>query len=217
MPAPPYPPPIINRPPPKPPLLQSLGKILAVKLMPEGEKFEWDSEGPAGQGGEVKWYGLAPVLAVQAVVPKVQSTIFIGQSLYMLENVVSIFDKQTGFIMYMNQFINKSKTWAELTQVPIWPKLIRTSAVAGLPQDPPVAMAPLVLLGAGYDPFRGYWVEFQGNFFLGFPLFQPVGGGNYTIAFNGGNVSSQAGAQALTANGFDMPVGEFGGIRTKKC
>jgi hypothetical protein len=28
------------------------------------------------------------------------------------------------------------------------------------------------MLNAGFDAFRGYWIEFAGNYFLQFPLFK---------------------------------------------
>ncbi len=207
-------PPLIHRPPPPPPPLRSKGRVLAVKLMPENEPFEWDSSGPQGNYASVKWYGLCPVLLVERVIPKTQSTIFYGQRLYMLDNDCSIFDFITGWEHYMDQFLNKSKTWSELTQIPIWPGLRRIYTQPQLPQDPPVAEAPLTLLGAGYNPLKGYWVEFQGNFFLGFPLFQPASGANNQIAYGGGNASQQENVtQSLTANGFDVPQGDG----SKKC
>lgn len=211
MPTPPAPP---AGPAPKPPLVESKGRILAVKLMEASEKFEIDSAGPQGNFANVIWYGLAPVLLVEEIVPKVQSTIFQGPRLYMLQNDVGIFDQVTGWDKYMAQFLNKEVMWAELTQIPVWPGLRRIFTQPQLPQDPPVAMSNLILLGAGYDPLKGYWVEFAGNFFLGFPLFQPVGGGNYVIA--GTNTPAnpavtQQGGQALTATGFDVPAGGTSG------
>src|SRR5271166_2933556 len=91
---------------------KSAGLILAVKLMPEGEKFEWDSQGPAGNGASVKWYGCAPVMRVNFIIPKTQTTLIYGHSLYMLGNDVSIFDNVTGWEKYMDVYINKSKTWS---------------------------------------------------------------------------------------------------------
>ncbi len=204
------------RPVAPPPILRSKGRILGVKLMPENEKWEWDAEGPSGQGGETKWYGLAPVMLIQNIVPKVQSTLFYGLTLYMLHNDAGIFNQQTGFIKYMDQFLNVSKTWAELEQVPIWPGLIRIATMPVEPQPTPVAMGKLVMLGAGYEPTKGYWVEFAGNFFLGFPLFQPADGTNWQIAYGGGPANVNPGQAALTANGFDVPVGDIDGSK-KKC
>lgn len=190
---------------------QSKGLILAVKLMPEGEKFEWDSQGPAGNGASVKWYGCAPVMRVNFIVPKVQTTLIYGHSLYMLGNDVGIFDNVTGWEKYMDVYINKEKTWSELDQVPIWPHLQSLAATPLPPPDPPVVEAKLKLLGAGYHPLHMFWAEFAGNYFLNFPLFQPQNGG-WTIAYGGGIAnpnSPAAGAAALTANGFDVPQGDI--------
>lgn len=201
-------PPIINRPAPPAPPLASKGRILAIKLMPDQEAFELDSTGPQGNYANVPWYGLRAVLSVEAYLPKVQSTIFYGPSLYMLQNDVGIFDKQTGFVKFMDQFLNKPKIWAELTQVPIWPGLRRISSNPVAPQDPPVVESKLTMIGAGYDPQKQFWVEFQGNFFLGFPLFQPITGSNFQVAFGGG--VANAGSSPLTATGFDVPAGSGG-------
>jgi hypothetical protein len=193
---------------------KSRGKILGVKLMPEGERFEWDAEGGlAGTGSSIKWYGLAPVLRVNFIVPKVQTTLIYGHSLYMLHNDVSIFDNVTGWEKFMDQFVNKQKTWSELVDIPIWPHLVTMAMQpTSTPNiERPVAEAKLTLIGAGYHPLHQFWLEFQGNFFLGFPLFQPEGGGNYQIAYGGG--PAKQGAAALTANGFDVPPGDG----EKKC
>lgn len=182
--------------------------------MEPSEPFEIDSAGPQGNYANVTWYGLAPVMLVESIINKTQSTVFHGQRLYMLQNDVGIFDQVTGWDRYMDQFLNKPVMWAELTQIPVWPGLRRIYTQPQLPQDPPVAMSNLVLLDRGYDPLRGYFVEFAGNFFLGFPLFQPADGTNYVIA--GTNIPanpavSKAGGQSLTANGFDVPVGDANG------
>jgi hypothetical protein len=182
--------------------------------MEASEPFELDSSASQGNFANIPWYGLAPVLLVESIINKTQSTVFHGQRLYMLQYDAGIFDQVTGWNKYMDQFLNKEVPWAELTQIPVWPSLRRISAKPIAPQDPPVAMANLTLLDAGYDPLRGYFVEFAGNFFLGFPLFQPADGTNYVIA--GTNTpanpaTSAAGGQTLTANGFDVLVGDGSG------
>lgn len=183
--------------------------------MDPSEPYELDSSGAQGNFANVKWYGLAPVLSVQSLLPKVQSTVFYGNTLYMLDNDVGIFNRQTGFVKFMDQFLNRSVPWAELTQIPYWPGLRRLSAKPVAAQDPPVAMAPLIMLGAGYDPLKGYWLEFQGNFFLGFPLFQPADGTQYQVAFGGGPANpGSPGSSPLTASGFDVPVGGNGGKKS---
>lgn len=193
-------PPLINRPgPPKPPL-QSKGRILGVKLLDEPgvDTFEVVNVAP-GNAGTQDWYGYVAVLSITDYDPKVQSTIFYGNSLYMLNNSVGLWNSSEAFEIYMRMFKNRSKVWGELDQVPVSPFLRRMN-LNPVPQDPPVAAGYLTLLGAGFNPLKGFWVEFQGNFFLNFPIFQPESGSNTNRAMN-------AQTNPLTATGFNVPPG----------
>jgi hypothetical protein len=154
--------------------IQSVGRILAIKLL--DEKYELDPQGPTGNAAVTKWYGYAPILSVESFFPKTQSTIFYGQSLYNLGFGVGVFDKQTLFTNFIRVFSNKLHRWGELVDIPVAPWLINIYLTPTVPQPPPVAHAKVIALGGGYDPSLGYWVEFQGNYWLTFPLFRPAPG-----------------------------------------
>ena len=168
------------------------GRVLGLKLLPTGEDFEVDTAGLEGAGAIVDYYGYAPILSVENYFPKVQSTIFYGQNLYMPGHAVGVFDNQTRFKYFLSRYKNKKKVWAELAQVPISPYLRRIYVEPTIPQDPPVVEASIQLIDGGYDPLKGYWVEFLGNFFLSFPLFQPQQGFGQPFTANQPSIGTPA-------------------------
>src|SRR5271165_6380088 len=171
---------IINRPAPSIPPFNPRGHILGVKLL-EGEDFELDASGTYANNESITWYGYQAMLSVESYLPKVQSTIFYGQTLYMLTHSVGIYDKPSGFLRFMDQYIHKRpRIWGELSEIPIPPQFNRINLFPPLPpSEPPIVEAKLRVWGAGYDSEKGYWIEFKGNYWLEMPLFQPAIGNDY--------------------------------------
>jgi hypothetical protein len=118
--------------------------------------------------------GLRSVLSVRDIVGKVQSTVFFGDTLHLLWNFAGQLDPQQAFVQFLKEFYNKPVTWAQLSAPPPNP-LMQTRRIYLQPMpdaEPPVAQGAMTLLDAGYDPLRGYWCEFKGNFWLHIPVFR---------------------------------------------
>ncbi len=119
------------------------------------------------------------ILAVTGIVAKLQTTVLFGNNLFSVAygtgaSIQSNLDPQTVFGLFLNTYKNRPERWAQLAVIPPPPVpypayLLQQNP---FPMRPPVSKGTLTLLNAGYDPMRGYWVEFAGNYFLGFPLFQ---------------------------------------------
>jgi hypothetical protein len=114
-------------------------------------------------------------MAVTRILAKLQTTILYGNSLYMMGWDAGQLNAQEGFIFFTSQTYNRSCIWGELSVMP-------PSAVPGLiygqgmqsafPPPPPAKKGTIKLLSSGFDPYRGYWMEFAGNYFLTFPIFK---------------------------------------------
>lgn len=121
--------------------------------------------------------GLRAVLSVRMVWAKLQTTVLFGDSLYMIWYDVGQFDRFTGFNLFLKPYFGLSIPCAQLSAPPYaaTPNLYNMQLIgmgAIPPEPPPVATANVTMLASGFDPLRGYWIEFAGNYFLGFPLFQ---------------------------------------------
>lgn len=141
------------------------GNILAIKL----------GTTHVGVPGFSTQSGYRAILAVRTIVAKVQTTVLFGDSLYSV-GPQSNLDSFTIFRMFVNSYGGRNEIWAQLSQVPLFTSstynLQYQAGFLQVPQPPPISEGQVTALQGGYDPLRGYWVEFAGNFFLGFPLFQ---------------------------------------------
>lgn len=131
---------------------------------------------PPGFGG-VPWDdGLRAVLSVRTVWAKVQTTVLFGDSLYMIWYDIGQFTRQDGFRLFLRQYFKHPIPAAQLSQPPFaaTPAYYLRAQTTGLvsPPAPPVATGKVTMLNAGFDPLRGYWIEFAGNYYLTFPLFK---------------------------------------------
>lgn len=126
--------------------------------------------------GGVPWDdGLRAMLSVRMILAKVQTTILFGDSLYMLSNDIGQFNKQDGFKMFLKQFFNHPITAAQLDRPPFAATPAAYMLVGRghiMPPAPPIAIDKVTMLNSGFDPLRGFWIEFAGNYFLHFPLFK---------------------------------------------
>ena len=114
--------------------------------------------------------GYRPILSVQRIVSKVQTTVLYGNDLYGI-TLMSNLDEPTIFRNFLKTFANKPETWVQLAMIPNPPIPYPGLSLAYRPNIPPVASNVLTLLNAGYDA-GGYWVEFLGNYFLTFSIFK---------------------------------------------
>jgi len=91
----------------------------------------------------------------------------------MIHYDVGQFTVANSFAFFCQQFYNLSKQWYQLAAPPPNP-LIFGSQVYMIPQAPPpdpIACGMMTLLDSGFDPLRGFWLRFQGNFDITCPLF----------------------------------------------
>src|SRR5277367_640785 len=123
--------------------------------------------------------GYRAILSVTMVWAKVQTTILFGNSLYMIWYDIGQLTRQDGFKAFLKAYFKHSIPAAQLSQPPFaaTPALyLKANSLPVAPPAPPTATGNVTMLNAGFDPFRGYWIEFAGNYFLpppnGFPLFQ---------------------------------------------
>lgn len=126
------------------------------------------------QNGVQEQIGYRPILSVQRIVAKVQTTVFFGNDLYGI-GLMSNLDEMTIFKDFVTSFANRVETWVQLLVIPNppipYPRL--PYLMTGYTQAiPPISTGKVVVMDAGYDPLRGYWIEFAGNYFLQFPIFQ---------------------------------------------
>ena len=145
--------------------------ILAIQLSAAepGQILPWDGVAYAD--------GQRAIMTVNQVLAKVQTTLFFGDSLYMIWYSIGTMKPQDGFSFFLKEFYNRPMPYAQLSQLPyastpaLYRKMVQTP-----PPAPPVATGNLTLLNSGFDPSKGYWVEFAGNYFLTMPLFQNTEG-----------------------------------------
>lgn len=147
------------------------GNILALKLgvSEPGQVVPWN-----GNPIEDGW---RTVMSVQSIWAKVQTTVLFGNSLYMIWYNIGQLDPQQGFKFFLSQYYNIPMNWAQFANLP--PAARPAQVYRGMgptpnapPFSPPVEMGPITMLNAGFDPLRGYWIEFAGNYFLSFPIFK---------------------------------------------
>ena len=115
------------------------------------------------------------MLSVTTIWGKVQTTILFGDSLFMISYDIGQLSRQDGFRLFMKPWFGASIPAAQLSQPPFaaTPAYYLMANRANVsPPAPPVAMGNVTMLDAGFDPLRGYWIEFAGNYWLTFPLFK---------------------------------------------
>ena len=119
--------------------------------------------------------GMRAVLSVRGVWAKLQTTILWGDSLYMIWYDIGQLTKKDGFKAFLKPYFGTPVPAGQLSQPPFaaTPALyFRFPGIPIPPPVPPVALGTVTMLNAGFDAFRGYWIEFAGNYFLQFPLFK---------------------------------------------
>jgi hypothetical protein len=122
--------------------------------------------------------GQRAILSVTFVESFPQYTTFYGNSLYLIWYNVGQLDCIQAFSFFCQQFYNQPKTWWQLSVPPPNP-LMASSQIYLIPQPPPpppIGSGVMTLLDSGYDPLRGYYLTFQGNFDLAIPLFKGYAG-----------------------------------------
>src|SRR5271166_3009542 len=130
---------------------------------------------PPGYGGVAFEDGYRAMLSVTMVWAKLQTTVLFGNSLYMIWYNIGTLSPQDGFKAFLKPWFGASIPAAQLSQPTFaaTPALyLITGRVNVAPPAPPTATGNVTILDAGFDAFRGYWIEFAGNFFLTFPLFK---------------------------------------------
>ena len=130
---------------------------------------------PPGLGGVPFDDGYRAILSVRMVWAKLQTTILFGNSLYMIWYDIGSLSRQDGFRAFLKPYFGTAVPAGQLSTPPFasTPAVYLKSMTLPVPPEaPPTATGNVTMLNAGFDPFRGYWIEFAGNFFLGFPLFQ---------------------------------------------
>jgi hypothetical protein len=130
---------------------------------------------PPGFGGVAFEDGYRAMLAVTTVWAKLQTTVLFGNSLYMIWYNIGTLSPQDGFKAFLRPYFGTSIPAAQLSQPPFaaTPALYLLSGRVNVaPPAPPTATGRVTILNAGFDAFRGYWIEFAGNYFLTFPLFK---------------------------------------------
>jgi hypothetical protein len=158
----------------------STANILALQIsaaQPQ-QTLPWDG---------VPWdNGLRAMLSVSTILANVQTTVFFGNSLYLIWYNVGQLTPQDAFSYFLKPYYNRPMTYAQLSQPPYAAVPAKYRALVQTPPPPPpVATGQMTLLNSGFDPLRGYWMEFLGNYFLAIPIFQgwanvTRGGPNYT-------------------------------------
>jgi hypothetical protein len=115
--------------------------------------------------------GYRPILSVQGIVAKVQTTVLFGNNLYVIGPTSSL-SADTIFVNFVKAYSNRVETWVQLMEIPNPPIPYPSIQFQYRQISPPAARGKITALNSGYDPLRGYWIEFLGNFFLEFPLFK---------------------------------------------
>lgn len=122
--------------------------------------------------------GYRAIIAVTRITAKLQTTVYFGNSLYMIHNEVGQLDAVQGYQFFLNQWLNRPMTWGQLAEVPPNPLVStrRFMLAPPMPPLPPTSEGTMSLLSSGFDPLRGYWLEFAGNFFLTSTIFRNFNG-----------------------------------------
>ena len=151
--------------------------------------------------GAIEQFGYRPILSVQTILAKTQTTVLFGDDLYAI-GLLSNFPEEEIFTRFVDSYKNRVETWAQLAVIP-------NPAIAYPPYPapvvPPVGTAKLVVMASGWNASQRFWISFKGNYFLHFPIFkdwanivtrdgpdykgfQPSDGSpNYNGGMNGGN------------------------------
>jgi hypothetical protein len=131
---------------------------------------------PASYGGVAWDSGYRSVLAVTMIWAKVQTTVLFGNSLYLIWNNTSSLDPQQAFTGFVKRYGGRPIHAVQLPYPPFaaTPAYYMRSTNTPNIQPPPVPTSAgfVTMLDAGFDPLRGYWIEFAGNYYLQFPLFK---------------------------------------------
>ena len=130
---------------------------------------------PPGYGNVPFEDGYRAMLVVRQVWAKIQTTVLFGDSLFMIWYDIGQLSRQDGFKAFLRGYFKHSIPAAQLSQPPFaaTPALyLKANSLPVAPPPPPTATGNVTMLDAGFDPFRGYWIEFAGNYFLTFPLFK---------------------------------------------
>lgn len=147
------------------------GNILALKLgVSEPQQIVPWNGNPIEDGWRT-------VLSVTAIWAKVQTTVLFGNSLYMIWYDIGQLNPQQGFSFFLKQYYNQPMNWAQFSVLPSAARPAQVYRGMGptpnqQPFLPPVEMGVTTILDSGFDPLRGYWIEFLGNYFLHFPIFK---------------------------------------------
>jgi hypothetical protein len=137
-----------------------MGNILAIRISPD-QPLE-----PNPYNLTVR-SGLVPFLAVATIYAHVQTTTFVGNSLYMIHYDCGQFTTEDAFKNFLKTYFNTTRDFAQLVVPPrsLSPRLYLSSQP---PSPPPQGEETHVILDAGYEPVLGFWVTFVGNYFLTF-------------------------------------------------
>ena len=117
--------------------------------------------------------GLRVILAVDSIHSETQATVFYGKNLFQQTGSpwgvgsvdIGSISEEGLFRMFLKPFINKSREWAELEEVPYNPLYYSGRQYFMTPPEihDPIASQQLMLLNLGNDTKRGYWLRFKGN------------------------------------------------------
>jgi hypothetical protein len=154
-----------------------MSNILAVQV------GEAQNMGTGQAGGIVVDTGQRAILAVTFINADIQTTTFYGNSLYLIWYNVGQLDCIQAFTFFCKQFYNKSYLWWQLAVPPPNPLMASSQIylVPRPPAPPPIASGMMTLLDSGYDPLKGYWLKFAGNYDNTCPVFKGYTGVNRNI------------------------------------
>jgi len=122
--------------------------------------------------------GLRAFLGVRTIYANVQTTIFVGNTLYMIHYDVGQLTTEDAFRFFLKEYFGKSMPYDQLTVPPLAPSPVYY-LTSSPPPPPPQGEENHVMINAGFKPGLGFWVEFEGNYFLTFhKIFRnwPTGG-----------------------------------------
>ena len=128
---------------------------------------------PPMYGGVAFEDGWRSMLSVTQIWAKLQTTVFFGDSLYMIWYNIGQLSPQDGFKAFLKQHFNRPIMAAQMNRPPVAaaPRLYTLVGISVPPPPTPISQGVVTILDCGFDPLRGYWIEFAGNYFLGFPIF----------------------------------------------
>lgn len=142
-----------------------MAHVLAIRLGPTV---------PMGIMGGVDT-GFLAVLSVRTIRAELTTFRMYGDSLYSIGAAdTGSIDKITRWGLFLKQFKDKPCSWGQLSAVPPNPLLATSRIFYGpvAPPEPAIAEGLMTLTDSGYEPTKGWWIEFAGNFDLTSPLFR---------------------------------------------